>query len=579
MRHRVIALSAQVFLAVVLVVGVAQQANGFSFISGVGARRADICAAGWVVVWLPPVLNVWIDPRFAPAEQRAIGDAFDMWDSRTRLVANVGNFNRKNPAPLEARSVVAPTIGLLGIAAHEVGHALGLDHPNRALGTNFAVSAGGVILNYRVEVNVRNCAPPAVLGRNPFTTPAFPAAGLPPVQINSLVAMRPSRLVNPADHDAAPGVQGGLLAGSRELEAVMVDTTGTNEQIDHLTEDDEDGVRFLERLRGAPYIFNPVAAPGAADICVRLGLPAGAPGGVLGAWTPPAGPLWLPLRDSAGNLLSMTALTFDPEGKYIEHADIYIASGADVQEGEIKTDPINFGGILTVGVSGSIVHMNPRMATSIYERCVIGELFDDLVALDKNTLEPIPYLANSWEFLKSDQIRFYLNEGITFYNGEDLTAEDVAFSFNELHWVEKAIVVDTYTVDIFTREEHEPKEALSLCVVPILPKDTIEELGDEEFDLFPVGSGPYRFEGFEPGSRVRLMRNEDHWLVYPYLDQVVYKLFPNRSTMEVAFDIGDIDIIYYPFEETIVRARVHEFFVDPFGGFHLCDPQHNVWVE
>ncbi|HCP32005.1 TPA: hypothetical protein DIT45_01955 [Candidatus Acetothermia bacterium] len=222
----------------------------------------------------------------------------------------------------------------------------------------------------------------------------------------------------------------------------------------------------------------------------------------------------------------------------------------------LNTPGAKTGGTLVIGVSQTFWDLDPRISNSFYDGYVTGEVFDDLIALDPETLEPRPYVAKSWDVVSDKQIRFYLNQGIRFHNGEDLTAEDVAFTLNsivdpanaspnqtELIWMQEAIVVNSSTVDILVKAEYAPYAPLfSALNLAIVPKDTVLEMGDEKFNLNPVGSGPYKFVEWITGDHITLERNEDYWLVYPNLDKVIYRPIPTLATMMLELEAGGVDI-------------------------------------
>jgi len=118
------------------------------------------------------------------------------------------------------------------------------------------------------------------------------------------------------------------------------------------------------------------------------------------------------------------------------------------------------GGTLTIGVSQTFKDLDPRVSNSAYDAYVYGEIFDDLIGLDPDTLKPIPQIAKSWMVSDDGSTSvFYLNEGIQFSNGEDLTAEDVAYTFNwiidpangspnasEYEWLKEALVIGSASI-------------------------------------------------------------------------------------------------------------------------------------
>jgi peptide/nickel transport system substrate-binding protein len=214
------------------------------------------------------------------------------------------------------------------------------------------------------------------------------------------------------------------------------------------------------------------------------------------------------------------------------------------------------GGTLTLGVGQVFQNLDPRIMNSAYDAYVVGEVFDRLVDFHPDTKEIVPFVAKSWEVISDEQTRFFLNENVYFHNGDKLTAEDVAFTFNwiadeannspnatELVWMKEAVVVEEFVVDIFTKPDYAPyAPGFASETRAIVPKAYIEEVGDEAFNVAPVGSGPYKFVEWRTGDRIILERNEDYWLVYPNLDQVVYRPIPELSVMMAELEAGGIDI-------------------------------------
>lgn len=217
-----------------------------------------------------------------------------------------------------------------------------------------------------------------------------------------------------------------------------------------------------------------------------------------------------------------------------------------------------YGGTLTVHSSQTFKDLNPMICRDNYSFYVQNQIFDELVTLDPETLEPKPYIAKDWEFSEDGtKLTFYLHEGITFHNGEKLTAEDVEFTFEwildpengsprrpDLAWIKELKVLDEYTVQVITKEEYAPYgPALIQGVNGIVPKDTFQEMGREEFNSNPVGSGPFKFVEWKRGDHITLTKNEDYWLKEPYLDKVIFKPIPKLNTAVLGLEKGDIDII------------------------------------
>ena len=87
-------------------------------------------------------------------------------------------------------------------------------------------------------------------------------------------------------------------------------------------------------------------------------------------------------------------------------------------------------GTLTVAVA---TFGNERWLPHLYvgaEDIVLKPVWENLLSRDPKTGDMIPLLAERWEVLDGGRTwRFYLRKGVRFHNGQELTAEDVQFTF------------------------------------------------------------------------------------------------------------------------------------------------------
>lgn len=169
-----------------------------------------------------------------------------------------------------------------------------------------------------------------------------------------------------------------------------------------------------------------------------------------------------------------------------------------------------------------------------------------------------PSLAESWTESPDGLVyEFQLRQGVSFHNGDPLTAEDVVFSFerykgaaaNELKThVKKVEAVDPHRVRFHLQAPW--PDFMAYYATPatgaawIVPKAYIEKVGADGFKHHPVGAGPYRFVSQDPGVGLILEANERYWRKVPHVKRLVLKSIPEDTTRLAMLKRGEADIAY-----------------------------------
>ncbi len=176
---------------------------------------------------------------------------------------------------------------------------------------------------------------------------------------------------------------------------------------------------------------------------------------------------------------------------------------------------------------------------------------------------PEPWLAE--EATPSEDRRVWtvtLREGLTWHDGEPLTAEDVKFSFEYYerfagasgryaHHVfdvppfERAEVVDERTVRLYYDQPAPTFEILPGADLPIIPKhvwENVEEPSMATEDL-PVGSGPYEVVEIVSDQSYRLQANEAYFKGRPTVDELELRVVSDPSAAFSALRTGEVDMV------------------------------------
>jgi peptide/nickel transport system substrate-binding protein len=169
---------------------------------------------------------------------------------------------------------------------------------------------------------------------------------------------------------------------------------------------------------------------------------------------------------------------------------------------------------------------NPVM-TWAYAMGTVGFCYETLFLYDPLTDEFIPWLAESGSWTSDTVYEVTLREGISWTDGEPLTAEDVVFTF-ELgklptvpystlwNWLESVEAVGDYGVKFTFSEANYQEWAFLLYQNAIVPKHLWEGMTEEEVatgaNENPVGTGPYLFETYSE-DRMVWVRNDNWWAI------------------------------------------------------------------
>ena len=241
---------------------------------------------------------------------------------------------------------------------------------------------------------------------------------------------------------------------------------------------------------------------------------------------------------------------------------------------EVKGVDVDTTGYLVAALNADIQTADVQKTSKDYE--VPFNIFDRLVDVEVGTdgnSKIVPNLAESWDISDDGlEYTFHLRQGVKFHNGNDFTAEDVAYTFHRMLTVEGGVntefidqikgadellagetdtlegveVVDDYTIKVTLKEPFAGFLAsISSPGVSIYDSEATEAAGDQ-FGMDPavtVGTGPFEFSSWSFNNQLVLTRNEDYWKGASGLPGVVIKIIPDTETQSMMFESGELDIL------------------------------------
>lgn len=220
------------------------------------------------------------------------------------------------------------------------------------------------------------------------------------------------------------------------------------------------------------------------------------------------------------------------------------------------------GGAYSEALIGNFQRLNPILDYyNSVDRDVDRLIFSSLIKYNAKGL-PIPDLAEDWGVSYDGLIyNFALKENANWHDGNPVMAEDVAFTIDLMRdpasvlpedikdfWrgVE-VIVLDSKQLQFKLQEPFTPfMDFLNFGILPrhILSGMTYSEVVNSEFNLKPVGSGSYVFEGLitEVGTikGLVLLANEDYYQDPAFIDEIVFKYYPSHEDAYNAFLGGEV---------------------------------------
>ncbi len=269
--------------------------------------------------------------------------------------------------------------------------------------------------------------------------------------------------------------------------------------------------------------------------------------------------------------------------------------------GKSKADIKNPDTFIVASIGGPET-LDPAAAYDSASGEVLQMVYEPLIYYDReSTSKYVNVLADDWEISADGKTyRFHIREGVKFHNGNDLTPEDVEYTFERSlvqdyvgapTWMiyeplfgigtsshldddslrplddikSKVEVVGGGWVEFYLVAPYEPFiQILASWWGSIVDKDWCIENGDWDgtqesyealnnpesnawpLDLIAMGTGPFELEYWDKAVEVSLVRNDNYWGDLAPFERLLIKDVQEWTTRKLMLETGDVDWAYVP---------------------------------
>ena len=261
------------------------------------------------------------------------------------------------------------------------------------------------------------------------------------------------------------------------------------------------------------------------------------------------------------------------------------------------------GGVYTEGLVGSLGRLNPLLDwNNAADRSVNRLLFTGLVRFDEHGL-PQADLAEAWGVAQDGTVyNFSIRQNAVWHDGTPVTSDDVLFTIDRMKSAGSLYPQDVKDlwgkIEVAKLSDKVLKFTLPEPFVPfmdyltfgVLPKHLLEavppeQMPDAEFNIKPVGTGPYKFDHLivDNGqiTGVVLAASDTYYGAPPFIEQVVFRYYESSADAMDAYQQGDVlsvsqissDVLSTALEEPTLSVYTSRLPQISFVLFNLNNPE------
>lgn len=215
----------------------------------------------------------------------------------------------------------------------------------------------------------------------------------------------------------------------------------------------------------------------------------------------------------------------------------------------------------TYAINGDPSSTNPINTSDRWGLTLTNFIYSPLIRVEADGTY-VNELADSYEVAEDGlSITVKLRQDVKWSDGEDFTAEDVVFTYEQkikeenggsdgLYINGQPVTVekvDDYTVKFVLPTVSAPALDNIVTETYIIPQHVFKDEADfsaSQLTATPVGTGPYKFVEYKHGEYIKLAANEYYYKGKAKIDNLVLRIIESADTTKVALQTGEVDAAF-----------------------------------
>ncbi len=209
---------------------------------------------------------------------------------------------------------------------------------------------------------------------------------------------------------------------------------------------------------------------------------------------------------------------------------------------------------LTWAVTGPIRSFDPAHGFDGTTWTGIQTVLEPLLKMDSNG-KVSPALAADWKQPDPTHLDLTLRDGVKFWDGKPMTADDVVFSLERLIDPQVAAETASYFSNMksvratssstirITLKVPQPEFPSYLALAMVIEKKHAVAAGDKLGGptQLVVGTGAFKVTKYSPSTGATLERNDSYWGAKPTVERIELKVIPDAQSLKLAMQSGEVD--------------------------------------